>query len=78
MSRTQRSNKLLSPKAGALSSPSQKIRVPPTCRGTGESGLGIRTELLAHDSIPTQSITNIQTLLIHLEVKGKSPRTIRA
>ena len=38
----------------------------------------IRTELLAHESIQLQSITNIQTLLLHLEGKGKSPRTIRA
>jgi|WetSurMetagenome_2_1015567.scaffolds.fasta_scaffold701475_1 hypothetical protein len=40
--------KLLSPKAGALSSPSQEIRVPPTKESTRESGLSIRTELLAH------------------------------
>jgi hypothetical protein len=38
----------------------------------------IRTELLALESIQLQSITNIQTLLLHLEGKGKSPRTIRA
>jgi hypothetical protein len=44
----RKSKKLLSPKAGALSGLSQKIQVPPTKGGTDGSGLGIRTELLAH------------------------------
>ncbi len=37
----------------------------------------IRTELLAQ-SKQLQQLTSIQTLLLHLERKGKSPRTIRA
>ena len=37
----------------------------------------IRTELLAHSALFTQQIPAIQKLLLNLERKGRSPRTVR-
>ena len=37
----------------------------------------IRTELLAHSALFEKQMPAIQTLLLNLEKKGRSPRTVR-
>jgi hypothetical protein len=76
MSRPQKSKKLLSPKAGALSvmSPKQSGN-PPFVENSR-----IRTELLAHrnlvNEIPIDKLLKIEKVAIYLEGKGKQPNKL--